>query len=114
MYSSDFDGLFLYPSAMSAISILIGESKILESDHLNYDFLKKQDAYIVTIHFTKLNKHRTFPLIPQRINEGVEWNVDVSPNFAITLNNIMLEDLTEFQEIEFEVLRGLYWNEGLE
>lgn len=110
----DFDARSLYPSAMSIMSLPLGAPKVLKSDQCNYNFLQLQDAYIVTIKITKVGLHRAFPLIPQRTNTGVEWNDNITHPIILTIDDVMLEDFIEFQHIEFEVLRGYYWNEGLD
>ena len=43
--------------------------------------------------------------------DGLSLNVDnIRDPITITVDNIRLEDLIEFQKIEFELIRGYYWN----
>lgn len=67
------------------------------------------------IKINKVEKYQAFPLIPQRSKKSVDWK-DNTDSFGITLiiHDYMLEDLIEFQLIEFEVIRGYYLNEGLD
>lgn len=111
---SDFDNRSLYQSAMSVISIPPVILKIHEQDQINYNFLQKQDGYVVTIHITKMGKCAAFPPVLQQTKEGVDWNDYIPTNLTIVLDDIMLKDLIVFQKFEFEVLGVYYWNEGVE
>ena len=109
---ADFDAVSLYPSAMSRLWTVEGKPIVIPQDKLNLEFLSKQGAYIVEIEITKINKHYAFPLIVQKTKEGLNLNVDQlkeNQSIFMTVDNIMLEDLIEFQKIEFKFIRGYYW-----
>ena len=107
---SDFDAVSLYPSAMSRLYTVEGAPKVIQSDQLNLNFLSKQSAYVVDIKVTKVNKHYAFPLLVQKI-DGLNVNNDhITDPITITIDNIGLEDLIEYQQIEFEFIRGYYWD----
>ena len=109
----DFDAVSLYPSAMHRLYTVEGIPEVLKPEQLNMTFLNNQSEYIVDIRITKVNKHYAFPLITQKDPiTGLNINDDnLKPGETITLiaNKIYLEDLIEFQQIEFELVRGLYW-----
>ncbi|KAK8881860.1 hypothetical protein M9Y10_044496 [Tritrichomonas musculus] len=86
--------------------------KVITNDELNYGFLSKQSAYVVEIEITKINKHYSFPLIVRRVN-GLNLNDDnleEGQTIKMVVDNITLEDFIEFQEIEFKLIRGYYWD----
>ncbi|MBQ8206642.1 MAG: hypothetical protein IJZ77_04190 [Bacilli bacterium] len=107
---ADFDAVSLYPSAMARLYTVEDAPKVIQPDQLNLNFLSKQSAYVVDIKITKVNKHYAFPLIVQKI-DGLNVNDDnLQDPITITIDNIGLEDLIQYQQIEFEFLRGYYWD----
>ena len=109
---NDFDAVSLYPSAMSKMGFLKGKPKVLQENQLNYDFLQSQDGYFVEIRINKVGKKRQFPLLSFKNEEGVrDWTNDMVGKTMI-MNKYSLEDAIEFQDIEFTLLSGYYFNEG--
>jgi hypothetical protein len=110
---TDFDAVSLYPSAMTRLYTVSGKPKVLdEPKKLTYEWLKNQSAYVVEIEITKIGKRYPFPLITQKVN-GLNLNNDeLTPGSQIKMfvDNIYLEDLIEFQKIEFKIIRGYYWS----
>ena len=109
---NDFDAVSLYPSAMSKMGFLKGSPKPLTNEKLNYEFLKKQDGYFVEIQIDDVGINREFPLMSFITDYGIRnWTNDmVGSNMFV--NKYCLEDLIEFQKIEFTVIKGYYYNEG--
>lgn len=106
----DYDAVSLYPSAMARLWTVEGRPNVISDSHLNLEFLSKQAAYIVEIKITAVHKHYPFPLIVQKIN-GLNVNCDeITEPITIVVDNIMLEDLINFQQIEFEFIKGYYWD----
>ena len=109
---NDFDGVSLYPSAMARLckkyGVAKGEMKVGGS---NYEFYKNKDYYIVTIKLIKLNKHVQVPHLSKSVNESLlysnEWE-----NETFTIDRYALEDLIQYQEASFEIIDGIYWNDG--
>lgn len=128
---ANFDCTSLYPSAMRLIGFLMGRPKIIPSSVLSskniMKYLNKYDGYFIEVKITKINKKRHFPLLSYKNQEGVriytndlrekivdsktkeETYIDKS---VIFLDKYGLEDAIKFQEIEFEVIRGYYFDEG--
>ncbi|OHT12443.1 hypothetical protein TRFO_17716 [Tritrichomonas foetus] len=97
---------------MSRLYTVEGKPKVIQKDQLNMNFLSKQSAYIVEIKITKVNKHFAFPLIVRKVN-GLNLNDDnLKENETVNMvvDNITLEDLINFQKIEFELIKGYYWD----
>ncbi len=112
---SDFDAVSLYPSAMARLKTVKGVPEVIEPHQLNMKFLSTVDAYVVEIKITKVNKHYAFPLIVQKTPEGLNLNDDnlaEGESITMVVDNIALEDLINFQQIEFTLVKGYYWNNG--
>ena len=106
----DFDGVSLYPSAMSRMSILKGKPQILP-DNVKYEDLQKYDGYFVKINVTAVNKHRHFPLLTRKNDDGIrEFKNDLLGVHYV--DKCTLEDLIEFQKIEFDIVKGYYFEDG--
>jgi len=86
--------------------------KIDEKKQLSYDFLKEQDGYFVEVIINKVGKKRDFPSLSFVNDKGVRmWSNDMIGKH-VYINKTSLEDAIEFQNIEFEVVRGYYYNQG--
>ena len=110
---ADFDAVSLYPSAMKRLGgYLKGEPKQLNHKQLNYDFLKKCDGYFIDIQILKVGKHLPFPLMSKVNDDGVRMFRNDMEGEVITIDKISLEDLIEFQGVEFKIIRGYYYDEG--
>lgn len=112
---SDFDAVSLYPSAMIALSkmggFLKGKPKVLKTT--DYNEIKNYDGYFVQIEIMKVGKNYAFPLLSYIDEEtGVRNFTNDMVGKKIYVDKISLEDLIEFQQIEFRIIRGYYFNEG--
>lgn len=109
----DFDAVSLYPSAMARLGgYLLGKPKMLGVPQMNMDFLNSVDGYVVDIKITKVGKDQKFPLLSDINDGGIRvFNNDMVGKVK-TVDKISLEDLVQFQEVEFELIRGYYWDEG--
>lgn len=109
----DFDAVSLYPSAMTRMKgYLKGKPKVISKENLNYQYLKEKDGYFIEIKINKVNIKRKFSLMSEINNDGVRVFHNEFENKKIYVDKISLEDLIEFQKIEFEVIRGYYYDEG--
>lgn len=106
----DFDAVSCYPSAMARMKgCLKGKPKIIPEDKLKYEELQKFDGYFVEIEIIKVNKHRSFPLISYKRDDCRRF---VNETGTMYVDKTTLEDLIEFQKIEFKIIRGYYFDEG--
>lgn len=107
----DFDAVSLYPSAMKRMNgFLVGKPKIIEI--LSYDNIKNYDGYFVEIKINKVGIKRDFSLMSYKTEEGIRLFTNDMVGQIIKVDKTTLEDLIEFQKIEFDVIRGYYFNEG--
>ena len=110
---SDFDAVSLYPSAMYRLKgYLRGKPKVLKNHQLNYGFLQRQDGYFVEIKINKINKKRGFSLISKINKEGVRDFNNNYKNELFIVDKTTLEDWVQYHKIDFEVIKGYYFNEG--
>ena len=118
----DFDACSLYPSAMARLFTVEGTPKVLtnemfDKDYLiNHSFTEDQtnptkdrfiSYYIVEIEITKVGINRDFPLIVERTKIN---NMNVNKPVKMVVDMIELEDKIKYQEIEFNILKGYYWD----
>ena len=107
----DFDGVSLYPSAMYRMDgFLKGKPKVIRN--LDWEWVRNQDGYFVDIKVTKIEKDRDFPILSIKNEEGIRVFTNDVIGKTFRVDKITVEDAIEFQGIEFEVIRGYYFNEG--
>jgi len=120
----DYDAVSLYPSAMRRLWTVEGKPEVLNvpDSSIIYksmpSFLQKYNtkngvgAFVVEINIVKVNKHYAFPLIVQHTEDGNlnDDNIIEGKPVKMVVDNIMLEDLIEFQKIEFQIIKGYVWN----
>lgn len=109
---NDFDAVALYPSAMYRIEgFLQGKPKIINTNDFN--IIKNYDGYFIQIKIKKINKKYKFPLqsyIDKKT--GVRNFTNDLEGKIIFIDKTALEDFIKFQGVEFEVIRGYYFDEG--
>ena len=104
----DFDGVSLYSSAMvRLIGFLIGDPKIIESFEP-----EKYSGYFVCVRITKVGKHLDFPLGSIITEDGVRNFTNHLEGKYMYVDKTSLEDLVNFQQVEYEFINGYYFDEG--
>ena len=111
----DFDAVSLYPSAMKAMpGIPKGKPKVLTEKQCATKSFLHYDAFYLEINLTKLvSKNKRpyrFPLV-FTLKDGIKTYVN-EPVEHFYVDKRGLEDLIEFYDIEYDVLRGYYFDEG--
>lgn len=107
----DFDAVSLYPSAMKRLGgYLVGKPKLL--DTTDYNIIKEYDGYFVEVLIMKVNKHYKFPLMSIIDENSVRVFTNEMEGQKIVVDKTTLEDLIYFQQVEFKIIRGYYYNEG--
>ena len=88
---------------------------------LNEDELYEKDQiekyvpgtyYISRVLITSLNKPRKFPLQSLKTKDGTRDFTNDIVGKEIVIDQYALEDLVKFQEVEFEYIESLVWNNG--
>ncbi len=108
---ADYDGVSLYPSAMYRLcqqyGIPIGQAKKFEHkipDDANY--------YVCSILLKKINKKQDNPFISIKTPNGINYVNEIDEPVKITIDRFTLEDWIEFHKIDYDMLYGVYWNQG--
>jgi len=108
---NDFDAVSLYPSAMNRIEgFLLGVPKVISN--LDYNDLKNKNGYFIEIKINKVGIKRAFSLMSYIDKKGVRQFKNDMEGKIIKVDKTTLEDLIEFQKIEFDIIRGYYFDEG--
>lgn len=119
-FIQDFDACSLYPSAMHRMEgFTIGKPKKLEQNQLNKEFLDTVSDYFIKINIKSVGVKWGIPNIFTKEN-GIKkfHNVDILDDEGkikeciMYVGKIKFEDLVNFQKIEYEILEGVYFNEG--
>ena len=117
-YIQDNDACSLYPSAMFRMKgFLQGKPKVLSENQIDkgQKWLSKNfSAYFVEIIVRKVGIGRNFPCMSYTDDDGNrEWLVDEDAvGKHLYCDNTMLEDWVKFHDIDFDIVRGYYYNEG--
>lgn len=110
----DFDARSLYPSAIRRLWLITGKPQVIGPMDLNKEFLLScpyATAYVVEITIIKIGKPRQFPLvIGKNKRTGSVLNTNDVP-IKMVVCDIELQDLINFQDIDFIVHRGYYWSD---
>lgn len=108
----DFDAVSLYPSAMKRMDgFLKGLPKVIEN--VNYDNLKNKDGYFIEIKINSVGIKRKFPLLSYVNENGIRIFTNDIVGRNVYVDKTTLEDAIKFQKITFEIIRGYYFDEGL-
>ena len=111
---SDYDGVSLYPSAINRLCREIGlpEGKAKRFDLIGLKNWRCKNYSILTVKINKVNKHHQIPFIAHKSDSSILYTNE-PPEEEIIIDSITLEDWINFHKIEYEVLDGVYWNDGV-
>ena len=110
---NDLDATSLYPSGMKRMKgFMKGQPKPLISEQTNKSFLDTTDYYFVSVRIKKVNKHLDFPLLRKITDEGKKTFTNDMEGEVVYLGKTALEDAIKYQNIEYEIINGYYFNEG--
>jgi hypothetical protein len=108
---NDFDAVSLYPSAMNRIDgFLKGLPKIITNT--DYNTIKGYDGYFLEIEIIKVGINRKFPLMSIVDDNGIKNFTNDVEGERIFVDKTSLEDMINFQNIQFKVIKGYYFDEG--
>ena len=105
---SDFDAVSLYPSAMNRMDgFLKGRPKVIK----NFE-PEKYDGYFIKIKITKIKKEYNFPCASVLTDDGIRDFTNDLVGEEVYMDKVGLEDLINFQGVEYEFIMGYYYDEG--
>lgn len=110
---ADYDGVSLYPSAINRtcreIGLPIGKAKRM----INFNEWKNYTYSIMTIKILKVNKEQQMPFIAVKTDGGsIDYTNNPPKEHIFIIDKLTLEDYINFHKIEYEIIDGVYWNEG--
>ena len=106
--SDAIDANSLYPSAIKRLGgFLKGKPKMITN---NTD-LSKVDGYNVYVKILSHKINRKMPLFSFMEKGSRIWNNDMDGK-CIYIGKIGLEDLVKYHGVEYEIIQGIYWDEG--
>ena len=115
--TADYDGVSLYPSAIKRMcdtahdgkGIPLGKAKRFNRNELqswNSKFYS-----ILQVKITKVNKHQQMAMIANRTSDSIQY-INHPPDNDVIIDCITLQDYIKYHEIEYELIDGVYWDEG--
>ena len=108
---NDFDATALYASSMVRFSgILKGKPDVIKKEDLNFEFLKKQDGYFIKVICLNNGIKRDFPLMSNTEEDGIRNFSNETEGKIYYLDKISLEDAIKYQELDFKIICGYYYN----
>lgn len=111
---SDYDGVSLYPSAINRLCRELGLPKG-KAVRYTKEELKNWNTKlysILTIKINKVNKIQQMPFIAHKNEEGLLEYTNEAPKETLIIDSITLQDYIKFHKIDYELLDGVYWNNG--
>lgn len=117
---NDYDANSLYPQSFNRMceegqGLSMGKAKVIKEEHKIYENIEKEQYYVVTIKITAINKKQDNPFIQIKNEDDISDYINDLPNgepIITTIDKITLEDYKKFHEIEFEILKGVYYDGG--
>jgi len=110
----DFDAVALYPTAMSRIDgFPIGPPKIIKN--YLYEEIKDYDNYVVEIIITSQDKKEYGIPMMTYFDKQLYKRIWTNNMLGIQtiVDKITLEDYIKYYNIKFDIVKGIYWNEGI-
>ena len=113
----DYDACSLYPSAIHRICKTLGgfpKGVAKNINTKNKKDLDEKDYYVVSVRITKINKNQQIPFLSMKDKDGLLQYINIIPEggFVDVVDKITLEDYIEHHDIEYEIIDGIYYDEG--
>jgi hypothetical protein len=119
---ADYDGVSLYPSAIHRlcsekglpVGLAVRYSKANGTTNRHINTWRDMFYSILKVKITAVNKKQQMPIIASRTEDSIDYlNTPPTENDGIVIiDSATLEDYINFHNIEYELLDGIYYNEG--
>ena len=109
---ADFDAVGMYNSAMIRMrGFLLGQPELIPEHMKTVEELNKVSGYFVRAKVLKVGKRRAFPVQSYLGDNKRNFTNDLEGK-TLYLDDIALNDAIEFQQMEFEIIDGYYFDHG--
>jgi hypothetical protein len=110
----DFDGVSLYPSSMKRLCQEYGlpVGKIKRGTTQTYEYYEAKTWYVVRIIINKINKKQQIPCVSIKDKESLKYVNEINKPIEVYVDKTTLNDYINFQHIDYEIIEGVYWDEG--
>lgn len=111
---ANLDAKSLYPSSIKRLCRERGlpKGKCQRIDTHDKKVLDQYDYYIVKIQINAIRKKQQLPIVRTVVSGKNEYINDINKNTILVVDMITLQDWIEFCDIEYNILDGVYWNNG--
>ena len=112
---NDYDAVSLYPSAMNRMKgFLKGKPKIIKTEHLHIDWLQKNTDgfFIKCLALTDCKIKREICVLSYIDDNGVRQWTNETAGKIFYLDKVGYEDAIKFQQVDFKIICGYYYNDG--
>mgnify|MGYP003635934425 CR=1 FL=1 len=111
---ADYDGVSLYPSAINRLCDEYGLAKgygmrFYEEELTRW---KEVDYCILTVKVKSIRKFQEMPMFALKGGESTQYVNKINKPVTIIIDKYTLEDYIEFHDIEYDILDGIYYNNG--
>tara|TARA_R110000765_G_scaffold394611_2_gene488151 strand:+ start:58 stop:2304 length:2247 start_codon:yes stop_codon:yes gene_type:complete len=111
---ADYDGVSLYPSSefriCNEMGLPKGEAKRFLPDEFNN--WENKHYSIMTVKINKVNKIQQMPFLAYKDDNDILQYSNEPPTKEIVIDSITLQDYIKFHKIEYEILDGVFWDNG--
>jgi len=106
------DANSLYPSAIIKTGFIKGTPKKINKN-TKYNEIKDYTHYFIRIKINKVGIKLKFPLLSRKDDKGIlNFTNDLCGDKIHYVDKTTLEDLIKYQKIEFDIIDGIYYNDG--
>ena len=111
---ADYDGVSLYPSAIkrlcSEFGLPLGNPMRFEDNE--YNRWSETDYCVMTVRINKINKFQQMPIIAVKSQNSIDYVNHIKEPITVIIDKYTLEDYIKLHEIDYEIIDGLYYNNG--
>jgi len=111
---ADYDGVSLYPSSEFRICNEMGLPKGEAKRFLPVEFNNWRNKHysIMTVKINTVNKIQQMPFLAYKDDDDILQYSNEPPTKEIVIDSITLQDYIKFHKIEYEILDGVFWDNG--
>lgn len=111
---ADYDGVSLYPSAINRLCEKDGLAKGYAMRFYEEELNRWKDVNycILTVRVKNIRKFQQMPMFALKGDGSTKYVNKINKPVDIIIDKYTLEDYIKFHDIEYEILDGIYYNNG--